>query len=174
MFKYLLANIHHQVVITTPKLLAIPSTFIPFFVIKKLLSELLSKLFAEAISEGELHFLQEKWLKVEVTDLKLTWFLSFSEDKLIIAEQCDHQDVTFSGAVNELILIAGRKEDPDTLFFQRRLSIEGDTELGLEIKNLLENIDFDNLSPFVTKAIDRFSGFVQQGLTEPEQKTVSA
>jgi predicted lipid carrier protein YhbT len=33
-------------------------------------------------------------------------------------------------------MIAARKQDPDTLFFQRRLVIEGDTELGLYVKNL--------------------------------------
>ncbi|MFT6985814.1 MAG: putative lipid carrier protein YhbT [Psychromonas sp.] len=174
MFKSMFANIHHQVVINTPKLLAIPSSFIPFFVQKKLLSDLLDKVFAEALDEGELLFLQDKWLKVEVTDLKLTWFLSFAEGKLIIADHCEQEDVTFSGAVNELILIAGRKEDPDTLFFQRRLSIQGDTELGLEIKNLLENIDFDNLSPLAKKAIGSFSSFVQQGLLDPEIKVVTA
>ena len=47
--------------------------------------------------------------------------------------------------MNDLILVAGRKEDPDTLFFQRRLSIEGDTELGLEVKNLMDNIEFEQL-----------------------------
>lgn len=174
MFKSVFANIHHQVVINTPKLLAIPSSFIPFSVQKKILSDLLNKVFAEALDEGELIFLQEKWLKVEVTDLKLTWFLSFAQGRLIIADQCGHEDVTFSGAVNELILLAGRKEDPDTLFFQRRLSIQGDTELGLEIKNLLENIDFDNLSPLAKKVLERFSSFVQQGLTEPSLKTITA
>jgi predicted lipid carrier protein YhbT len=35
-----------------------------------------------------------------------------------------------------------REEDPDTLFFARRLTIEGDTELGLVAKNLLDGIDW--------------------------------
>jgi hypothetical protein len=33
------------------------------------------------------------------------------------------------------------QEDPDTLFFSRRLAMEGDTELGLLIKNTLDAID---------------------------------
>lgn len=64
-------------------------------------------------------------------------------------------------------MIAGRKEDPDTLFFQRRLSIQGDTELGLEVKNLLDNIDFDNMPDIAQQSIDRFSRFVQQGMVAP-------
>jgi predicted lipid carrier protein YhbT len=46
--------------------------------------------------------------------------------------------------------LAARKEDPDTLFFSRRLVMEGDTELGLLIKNTLDAIDgtlFDRLRP---------------------------
>lgn len=173
MLKSVIANVHHQLVINAPKVLAVPSAFLPFFVQKKMLSDLLGKVFAEAIEDGDLEFLQDKWLKVEVSDVKLTWYLSFAEDKLIIAENCPNIDVTFSGALNELILIAGRKEDPDTLFFQRRLSIQGDTELGLEIKNLLDNIDFDNLSSLASKSIEHFSSFVQQGLSKTDVKVAN-
>jgi predicted lipid carrier protein YhbT len=35
-----------------------------------------------------------------------------------------------------------RQQDPDTLFFHRKLAIEGDTELGLVVKNLLDRIDW--------------------------------
>ena len=169
MFKPLLNNLHHQLVKTAPNVLALPSAFMPFFVQKKLLGELLARLFKEAIEDGDLDFLEDKWLKVEVTDLKLTWFLSFVDEQLVIKEHSEQVDVTFSGIMNELILIAGRKEDPDTLFFQRRLSIQGDTELGLEVKNLLDNIDFDNLPEVGKQAIQHFSSFVQQGMLAPEK-----
>lgn len=172
MFKPLLKNIHHQLVKTAPNVLALPSSLLPFFVQKKILSEFLPRLLKEAIEDGDLEFLEDKWLKVEVTDLKLTWFLSFADDKLVIAETSPQVDVTFSGDVNELILIAGRKEDPDTLFFQRRLSIQGDTELGLEVKNLLDNIDFDSLPDVAQQGIQRFSTFIQQGI-KPPQKSVA-
>lgn len=35
-----------------------------------------------------------------------------------------------------------REEDPDTLFFNRKLHIEGDTELGLITKNLLDSVEW--------------------------------
>ncbi|MCP4324088.1 MAG: SCP2 domain-containing protein [Psychromonas sp.] len=167
MFTPLLNNLRHQLVKNAPNVLALPSSLLPFFIQKKILGELLARLFKEAIEDGDLEFLEDKWLKVEVTDLKLVWFLSFCDEQLIIKEQSEQVDVTFSGDVNELILIAGRKEDPDTLFFQRRLSIQGDTELGLEVKNLLDNIDYDNLPDIAQQAIDRFSGFIQQGMQAP-------
>lgn len=39
--------------------------------------------------------------------------------------------------------LARRSEDPDALFFARRLVIEGDTELGLVLKNALDAIDWE-------------------------------
>jgi predicted lipid carrier protein YhbT len=173
MFKPLIKNIHHQLVKNAPDVLALPSALTPFFVQKKLLGELLVRLFKEAIEDGDLDFLEDNWLKVEVTDLKLTWFISFENEKLVIKEHSDQVDVTFSGNVNELILIAGRKEDPDTLFFQRRLTIQGDTELGLEVKNLLDNIDFDSFPELAQQGIKRFSSFVQQGIITPQQATTA-
>jgi predicted lipid carrier protein YhbT len=38
------------------------------------------------------------------------------------------------------MLLATRRVDPDTLFFERRLLIEGDTETGLRLKNVLDAI----------------------------------
>ena len=42
---------------------------------------------------------------------------------------------------HDFALLAARKEDPDTLFFSRRLVMEGDTELGLLVKNTLDAIE---------------------------------
>lgn len=54
-------------------------------------------------------------------------------------------DVTIAATLADFIALARREEDPDTLFFARRLSIEGDTELGLTLKNLLDGIDWDTI-----------------------------
>lgn len=47
-------------------------------------------------------------------------------------------DVTIRASLRDYLALALRREDPDSLFFTRRLVIEGDTELGLEIKNALD------------------------------------
>ena len=44
------------------------------------------------------------------------------------------------------MLLARRQEDPDTLFFSRRLSMEGDTELGLLVKNTMDAIELPVLN----------------------------
>ncbi|NWG40032.1 MAG: SCP2 sterol-binding domain-containing protein [Hydrogenophilaceae bacterium] len=50
-------------------------------------------------------------------------------------------DLTISATARDFLLLLSRKEDPDTLFFSRRLVSEGDTELGLTVKNLLDALD---------------------------------
>jgi predicted lipid carrier protein YhbT len=50
-------------------------------------------------------------------------------------------DVTFTASAVDFLLLATRRADPDTLFFDRRLLIEGDTETGLRLKNVLDAID---------------------------------
>lgn len=51
--------------------------------------------------------------------------------------------VTIGGDLAGFLDLATRAEDPDTLFFHRRLTIEGDTETGLHLKNLLDALDYD-------------------------------
>lgn len=53
------------------------------------------------------------------------------------------RDVRIRGRFEDFWLMATRVEDPDTLFFNRRLAIEGDTETGLTLKNLLDALDYD-------------------------------
>ncbi|HVB48559.1 MAG TPA: SCP2 sterol-binding domain-containing protein [Burkholderiales bacterium] len=57
-----------------------------------------------------------------------------------------HADVTIRAALRDFLSLALRREDPDTLFFTRRLVIEGDTELGLVAKNALDAVDWGRLA----------------------------
>lgn len=54
-------------------------------------------------------------------------------------------EVTIRAALRDFVALALRREDPDTLFFTRRLVLEGDTELGLVVKNALDAADWDAL-----------------------------
>ena len=52
-------------------------------------------------------------------------------------------DVTISGELQDFMELLGGRADPDALFFQRRLNMEGDTEAGVHIKNLLDSLEYD-------------------------------
>lgn len=48
-----------------------------------------------------------------------------------------------------------RLEDPDTLFFNRRLLIEGDTDLGLRVKNMLDGVELEAAARAMPAGIGR-------------------
>ncbi len=54
-------------------------------------------------------------------------------------------DLTLSANLRDFIALALREEDADTLFFGRRLRMEGDTDLGLLVKNTLDAIDWESI-----------------------------
>nr|WP_085285425.1 SCP2 sterol-binding domain-containing protein [Colwellia chukchiensis] len=149
--------------------------FVPFAVQKSLLLPALHSVFKEALDDGDFAFLTDKWLKISITDIELHWWLSFQAGQLIMAapSQAIPEDVSFSAAGDDLLLIAGRKQDPDTLFFQRRLQIEGDTELGLAVKNLIDALDLDALPSSVHKVINSLADLVEHTQQEIKQQAAN-
>jgi len=112
------------------------------------LEQVLNKVFSEELKEDEFEFLTNKWLELTVTDLESSWFISHHNNhgqaRLIVKPHAK-SDVVFRGDFNSFVLMASQKADPDTLFFNRKLLLTGDTELGLEIKSILENLDRETL-----------------------------
>ncbi len=157
-------KIRTQLVLNAASILRSPIHLLPQAVQKKALLEALKSVFKEALEDGDFEFLEGKWLKVEVKDLALSWLISYEDEKLVVADKPIVEDVSFRGNLNDLVLIAGRKEDPDTLFFQRRLSIEGDTELGLEVKNLMDSVDLELLPKPLQILLNQLADFVQKGV----------
>lgn len=54
-------------------------------------------------------------------------------------------DLTITARARDFLALLLREEDPDTLFFNRRLLMEGDTDLGLLVKNTLDGIDLSDV-----------------------------
>ncbi|MDT1010900.1 SCP2 domain-containing protein [Plesiomonas shigelloides] len=159
----MLTQLQARLVKEAPRFLRMPLQWVPFGVQKQALEQLLGWMFRQAMEDGELDFLQHRWLQVEVPDLNLSWFVSVQNAQLVVAKQAQ-PDVIFRGNTNELLLIAARVEDPDTLFFQRRLTIEGDTELGLYVKNLLDALDMEQMPKPLQALLQQLAQFIQKGL----------
>lgn len=169
-----LTRIHRALVQSAPKVLRLPVQVVPFALQKQVMCKVLAQVFKEALADGDFEFLQDSWLKLDVDDLGLSWFISYQNGALQMAQRIDQPDVTFSSSLNDLILLAARKEDPDSLFFQRRLKIEGDTELGLEVKNLIDSLDLAVLPPLLQRALADLANFIQQGLSaQPDPNGVA-
>ena len=85
--------------------------------------------------------LQDKSVCIRVTDARLAFFLGANRRGFVARRFSQTPDLTIGACARDFLKLALREEDPDTLFFGRRLTMEGDTELGLLIKNLLDSVD---------------------------------
>ena len=117
----------------------------PFTLQRRLLQAVLETLLAEAIDEGELDFLEDRTLAIWVTDMGIGWNIVGRHPYLLVSPPEGTADATIQGQARAFALLASGREDPDTLFFRRELSLEGDTELGLAVKNLLDSVGLDAL-----------------------------
>ncbi len=118
-------------------------------------------LFKQQLTDGELYFLEDVVLRIQIKDLSYDWQVSLHQNRLSFSQGTDSADTTFSGNSKEFLLLASRREDPDTLFFQRRLSIEGNTELGLQVKNLIDSVDLDEFPTSLNHALYLTADFVE-------------
>lgn len=80
---------------------------------------------------------------IEVGDLGLHWVITLEGERLRCSD--GEAEATVAGTLTDLLLLASRLKDADTLFFQRRLALTGDTELGLLLRNLLDRLPWDSL-----------------------------
>ncbi len=147
---------------TMPWPLALPFRLVPSIAHSGGLALVLNRLFAPELANGELDFLNDRILLVDVHDAGLTLRLTLSGNRLRPATSDRGEDLSIAGTVYDFLLLATRREDPDTLFFNRRLRLGGDTELGLFTKNFLDAMELeDRLGPVLqllngmTALIDR-------------------
>ena len=151
-----------------PSLMSVPVKLAPFALKRQVLEQVLSWQFRQALAEGELEFLEGRWLSIHVRDIGLLWYTSVVDGRLVVSQQAD-ADVSFSADASDLLMIAARKQDPDTLFFQRRLVIEGDTELGLYVKNLMDPIELEQMPKALRVMLLQLADFVEAGLKSPQK-----
>lgn len=122
--------------------LAKPLRLIPDALHSEIIARACNHLMRGQDLDDRLKYLEGKSLCLRITDIPLTLDFRISHGRLHRSHS-GHWDARISGKIADFWLLATRAEDPDTLFFNRRLNIEGSTEVGLYIKNLLDALDFD-------------------------------
>lgn len=92
--------------------------------------------------------LEGRRLRLQVADARLEFDYTWRSGAFypLTAGQ-SAPDLTLRADAWDFYQLLQRSEDPDTLFFNRRLVIEGDTELGLMVKNTLDSLDLSVLQP---------------------------
>lgn len=151
-----------------PSMMSVPVKLAPFALKRQVLEQVLRWQFRQALADGELDFLEGRWLSIHVRDIGLLWYTSVVEGRLVVSSAAE-ADVSFSADASDLLMIAARKQDPDTLFFQRRLVIEGDTELGLYVKNLMDAIELEQMPKALRIMLLQLADFVEAGLKGPQK-----
>lgn len=152
----------NQWIATVPARLLKPIGKAPLPFRDTLLEKLLNDIFREAVSDGDFDFLEGRWIKVHARDAGIAIYITKLWNKLVVSERPRQEQTSINGNVNDFILLASRREDPDTLFFRRRLVIEGDVELGLEVKNLIDSLGMEQLPAALNFLVHRGADFVQR------------
>ncbi len=149
---------------TLPRLMALPLALIPPVAHSTVLVSALNRIFARELADGELDFLQGHVMLIRVSDARISYYITLENGRLRSAAGDATHDLSIEGSIYDFLLLATRREDPDTLFFNRRLRLGGNTELGLFVKNFLDSLELeDRLGPFLkllegaTTVIGRFA-----------------
>ena len=106
----------------------------------------------DALRSEVLQALQGKLINIRVTDARVDFYFTLDRNGMVACHRNREPDLSITASASDFLMLALRKEDPDTLFFSRRLRMEGDTELGLLVKNTLDAqelppLDIRSLSP---------------------------
>ena len=137
-----------------PAPLSLPLRLIPSFIHNKALVVTLNRIFHQHLINGELDFLHGKHVHISIEDVGVEYRFTLNDDKLIPGNISQSPDLLLKGTVYDYLLLASRR---DTLFFNRRLHMQGDTELGLYIKNFLDSLDMDShrISAYLDSALQK-------------------
>ncbi len=122
--------------------LRLPLALLPDALQARLFAQVANHLLRGQRLARRLPALDGRSVEIHITDADAHLRFAIEAGRLV-ASGAPRCDVVIRGTLAEFWQLATRAEDPDTLFFHRRLSIEGDTETGLHVKNLLDALDYD-------------------------------
>ncbi|MBF8269785.1 MAG: lipid carrier protein-like protein [Gammaproteobacteria bacterium] len=120
-----------------------PLRLVPAAVQAATLTVLINHLLSGQSLQTRLRELDGKSVSVHVLDIPWLMHFYIRQGQVWAANDMPQTDVTISGKLQGFLQLLGGREDPDTLFFQRRLNVEGDTETGVHVKNLLDALEYD-------------------------------
>lgn len=144
-----------------PRRVAPAARLVPHAFQRRLLEMTMANVLAGPIANGGLQFMRGRRLGIEVADLGLAWVVEFDGVRLRSCTPGTVAEATVRGSLTDLLLLASRLEDADSLFFQRRLQLTGDTELGLTARNLLERLPWESVPLGLRVALNRAARFAQ-------------
>lgn len=138
-----------------PEGLAAPLRLVPEPLLRQGSQQLIEQVLAAPLAAGQLDEFAGRRLGVEVADLGLRWVVAIHGRRIEVLGPGADAEATVRGNATDLLLLAGRIEDADTLFFHRRLQLMGDVELGLAMRNLLDQLPWESIPLGLRIALSR-------------------
>ncbi|MCK9503191.1 MAG: SCP2 sterol-binding domain-containing protein [Porticoccaceae bacterium] len=124
-----------------------------------ILSTLLNQGLKNSLGEGDFDFFDGKTLAIAVDDTAKILVIEKRYNRLRVSPQLEEKssgsesplrngaDVIIKGSVASFILMISGTVDPDTLFFRRKITITGNTDLSLAVKNMLGSLEPEKTLP---------------------------
>ena len=85
--------------------------------------------------------LEGRKLRLHVRDARVQLDFTWDGRRFKPLPRQSQVDLAITASAPDFLRLAQRAVDADMLFFDRRLSMEGDTELGLVVKNTLDALE---------------------------------
>lgn len=106
-----------------------------------LLAAALNRLLAPKLSAMQRGFLRDRVVSIGSFEEGLDCRVRWGEGGFSACTPRTPADLAISARASDYLRLLTREVDADALFFQRRLRLEGDIELGLAIKNMLDSME---------------------------------
>ncbi len=85
--------------------------------------------------------LLNRHLRIRVRDAGVAFDVAWLGTRFAPRPRAGTPDLEIAAGAADMVAMMRRETDPDTLFFGRRLTMEGDTELALLVKNTLDALE---------------------------------
>lgn len=140
-------------------------SFVPQVINRKLIEAVLNRVLQEQIGDGDFDYLTGKWLLVEIRDAQLFTTIGFRNHQFVcrqVAQESSDADARLSVFAADAIDLVQQNIDPDTLFFQRKLTIGGDTELVHHVKNTLDTLEPDTIPKLIKTILQKYQAIISR------------
>jgi len=94
-----------------------------------------------------------RYVEIQVRDSPLRACFRVKDRHFVPARPVPEPALRIRASARDFAAIAARVEDADTLFFNRRLVVEGDTESALLVKNSLDAIEAPRTRALLRQAL---------------------
>ncbi|MFV8834170.1 SCP2 sterol-binding domain-containing protein [Aquisalimonas sp.] len=142
-----------RLVLPRPAHVLRPAQMLPASLLEAIVATVSTRVLRDRIADGALDPLGGRVIRIVVRDPDVSVRLTLRDGRIVPAPPGQDAAATVTAFAEDLVQVMAQRVDPDTLFFHRRLGVQGDTALGLAVKNVLDSVDPAELPTPVTELL---------------------